>query len=230
MDLKIRESFRDLSGFERALLLTSMVVIICSYSFSGAGDVLTLISSLIGVTALIFIAKGYVLGQVLCLLFSVFYGIVSFFFCYYGEMITYLGMNLPMNVLAIISWLRHPYEGSKEVEIHRLDRRQIIIMIVLAVVVTIAFYFILSALGNANLNISVFSVTTSFVAAYLTFCRSHYYAVGYAVNDVVLIVLWVLAAMEDISYLPMVFCFVMILVNDIYGFYSWRNMLIRQSA
>ena len=145
-------------------------------------------------------------------------------------MITYLGMNLPMNVLAIISWLRHPYEGSKEVEIHRLDRRQIVMMIVLAVVVTIAFYFILSALGNANLNISVFSVTTSFVAAYLTFCRSHYYAVGYAVNDVVLIVLWVLAAMEDISYLPMVFCFVMFLVNDIYGFYSWRNMLIRQSA
>ena len=75
---------------------------------------------------------------------------------------------------------------------------------------------------------STISVTTSFVAVYFTFLRSPYYALGYAANDIVLIILWTLASMENISYLPMVVCFVMFLANDLYGFYNWRKMRKRQ--
>ena len=103
-------------------------------------------------------------------------------------------------------------------------------MLVLTVIVTAIFYFILKALGNASLLISTLSVTTSFIAAFLTFLRSEFYALGYAANDVVLIVLWIIAASSDISCLPMVFCFVMFLFNDLYGFYSWRKMRKRQTA
>ena len=76
----MKNPFRDLTKFELCLWLTSVVVVSLSYLLSGAGDVLTAISSLVGVTALIFVSKGYVLGQVLSLVFAVFYGIVSFFF------------------------------------------------------------------------------------------------------------------------------------------------------
>ncbi len=65
--------------------------------------------------------------------------------------------------------------------------------------------------------------------SYLTFLRSPYYAIGYSANDVVLIILWILAAFTDISCLPMVACFVMFLFNDLYGFYNWRKMQKRQS-
>lgn len=75
---------------------------------------------------------------------------------------------------------------------------------------------------------STISVTTSFVACYLAFLRSLYYALGYAANDIVLIILWVMATMEEISYLPMVICFVMFFVNDIYGYYNWKRMRRRQ--
>ena len=101
-------------------------------------------------------------------------------------------------------------------------------MLILAVIVTGAFYFILRALGNANLLFSTISVTTSFLASWLTMMRSPLYALGYAANDVVLIVLWVLAAMEDASYLPMVVCFVMFFLNDSYGCVNWRRMERRQ--
>ena len=40
---------------------------------------------------------------------------------------------------------------------------------------------------------------------------------GNAANDVVLIVLWVLASIHDIRYVSVVVCFVAFLVNDIYG-------------
>ena len=73
-------------------------------------------------------------------------------------------------------------------------------------------------------------MTTSFVAAYLTFRRSPLYALAYAANDIVLIVLWVLASLEDISYISVTVCFVTFLVNDIYGFVSWNRMRKRQAA
>lgn len=221
--MKISNPFRDLTKFELCLWIVSMAVILVSFAFSQGGW-LEAIASLIGVTALIFVAKGYVLGQLLTVGFSVFYGIISFFFGYYGEMITYLCMTAPMAVMSVISWVKHPYKDSKEVEISRLSPKKILIMILLSVVVTAAFGFILKALKTANLVFSVVSVTTSFIAVYLTFLRSPYYALGYAANDVVLIIMWVLASMENISYLPMVMCFVMFLFNDIYGFYNWRKM------
>ena len=226
--MKLKNPFRDLSEFELRLWQISLGVIAGSFLLSRGGDILTLIASLIGVTALIFVAKGYVLGQVLTVVFAVFYGIISFWFRYYGEMITYLGMTAPIAACAVISWLRHPYKGTKEVEVHRLKRGQIFALILAAVATTIAFYYILRFLGNANLLLSTISVTTSFLASALTFFRSPYYALAYAANDLVLIGLWVLASMESISYLPMVFCFVMFFVNDMYGFFNWRNMQKRQ--
>ena len=91
------------------------------------------------------------------------------------------------------------------------------------------FYFILAALETPNLFFSTLSVTTSFAASALTFLRSPFYALAYAANDVVLIVLWVLASITDISYLPMIICFAAFLINDIYGFINWTKMKNRQS-
>ncbi len=228
--MKIYDYINSLTKFEKGLWLTSVLVIAGSFIASGGGDFLSLTASLIGVTSLIFIAKGYILGQVLMVAFSVFYGIISFVFSYYGEMITYLGMTAPMAVMSMISWIKHPYKKTKEVEIAQVTRGQLAVMLLLTAIVTAAFYFILKALGNASLIISTISVTTSFIAAYLTFLRSEFYALGYAVNDMVLIVLWIIAAIADFTCLPMVFCFVMFLFNDLYGFYSWRKMRKRQTA
>lgn len=226
--MKIKNPFRDLTEFELILWLASVLVTVASFLLSGCEGLLTTVASLIGVTALIFVAKGYVLGQVLTVVFAVFYGIISFYLRYYGEVITYLCMTAPMAIFCVIEWIRHPYKGTKEVQVSRLSRGRVAIMLVGAAAVTAAFYFILRALGNASLITSTLSITTSFVASYLTFCRSPYYALAYAANDVVLIILWVIAAIGDISYVPMVMCFVMFLANDIYGFINWRRMQKRQ--
>ncbi len=226
-------SFKTLTKFEKGLWITSLLVTLLSYALSyylsSNGSLLNLIASLIGVTALIFVAKGHVLGQLLTILFSVFYGIISVIFTYYGEMITYLFMTTPMAIIAAIEWIKNPYKDTQEVKVHKVTKKQLAVMWILAVLVTVLFYFILRALNTANLLFSTLSITTSFVASYLTFLRSPYYAIGYSANDIVLIVLWVLASMENISYLPMVACFIMFLFNDLYGFYNWRRMQRRQS-
>jgi nicotinamide riboside transporter PnuC len=101
-------------------------------------------------------------------------------------------------------------------------------MMVLTGAVTVLFYFILEYFNTANLLWSTFSVTTSFAAVYLTFRRSPYFALVYALNDIVLIVMWVYASLSDITYLSVVICFVVFLINDIYGFISWLKMEKKQ--
>ena len=227
----MKERFRiSLSRFEWALWLSSITVVAGTFIGFQSGDWLSLTASLIGVTALIFVAKGHALGQLLTIVFAVFYGVISWGFRYYGEMITYLGMTAPMAALALVTWLRNPYKDSAEVTVRRLSGRQWAVMLTLTVLTTAAFYFILRAMGNAALFVSTLSVTTSFLASYLTAMRSPYYALAYAANDLVLIVLWVIAALADISSVPMVSCFVMFFLNDMYGFINWRRMEKRQRA
>lgn len=227
---KIKALLQYFSKGEIILWCFSVLLIVVSFAVFDRETYLTLSASVIGVTSLIFCAKGNPVGQVLMIIFSILYGIISFSFAYYGEMVTYLGMTAPMSVFALISWLRNPYNGNKaEVKVNRLKCADMILMILFAAVVTVAFYFILKAFHTANLMPSTLSVTTSFLAVYLTFKRSAYYALAYAANDIVLIVLWILAAKTDISYLSVIVCFAMFLINDMYGFINWLKMRERQN-
>jgi len=214
---------------ERLLWICSVSLIVISFCVFDRENYLTLSASLIGVTSLIFNAKGNPFGQLLMVIFSLLYGIISYTFSYYGEMITYLGMTMPMAVFALISWLRNPYNGNRaEVKVNHISRKEVVFMWILAAVVTVVFYFILAYFNTANIVPSTLSVTTSFVAVYLTFRRNPYFAVAYAANDVVLIVLWILASILDVKYISVVVCFVAFLVNDIYGFINWKKMEKRQ--
>ncbi len=208
----------------------SVLLIIVSFCVFDRRNYLTLASSLIGVTSLIFTAKGNPIGQLLMIVFSLLYGYISFVFTYYGEMLTYLCMTMPMAIFALISWLKNPYkENNAEVKVNRLKKGEPVFMWIATAIITLIFYFILSAFYTKNIIPSTISVTTSFLAVYLTFRRNPFYAIGYAANDIVLIVLWILATIENTSYLSVVVCFVTFLANDIYGFISWQKMAKKQA-
>ena len=205
---------------ELLLWISSILTILISFILFKGDNTLSLIASLIGVTSLIFCAKGNPFGQFLIIIFSLLYG-----------MITYLGMTAPIALFSMITWLKNPYEGNKsEVEVKHLKLKDIIPMIILTVIVTFVFYFILDYFKTANLIPSTFSVTTSFLAIYLTTKRSPFYAVAYAANDLVLIVLWSIAAKTNITYVSVVVCFAVFLLNDIYGFINWQKMHKRQTT
>ena len=214
---------------ELILWSSSAGLILVSFLLFDRVNYMTLTASLIGITSLIFNAKGNPVGQALMVVFSLLYGAISYTFSYFGEMITYLGMTGPMALFALISWLRNPYKGNHaEVAVNRIGKWEYAGMYVLTALVTLLFYGILDHFQTANMIPSTLSVTTTFIAVYLTFRRSPYFALAYAANDVILILLWTLAAKENISYLSVIICFVVFLVNDLYGFISWKRMEKRQ--
>lgn len=221
---------KALSKREWALWIGSLVIVFISNIISSDRDLLTLIAALVGITSLIFAAKGNVWAQILMILFSILYGIISYRFRYWGEMITYLGMTLPMAVWSTITWVKNPSKKNKnEVAIQRLNSKHIVTLIFSTFIVTCVFYLILRLLSTPNIGFSTISITTSFAAAALTMLRSSYYALAYASNDIVLIVLWSLASIENPVYIPVIVIFSIFFLNDMYGFISWRRREIKQN-
>ena len=214
---------------EIILWCSSVLLILISFLIFDGKGFLTLSASLIGVTSLIFCAKGNPIGQLLMVAFSIIYGIISYSFAYYGEIITYLGMTMPMAVFSLISWFKNPYNGNKsEVAVNYISEKEVCFMVILTIAVTVIFYYILKAFDTANLFPSTISVTTSFIAVYLTFRRCPQFALAYAANDIILIILWSIASTENSRYISVVVCFAAFLVNDIYGYISWQRMAKRQ--
>ncbi len=230
----MKKTFKIFNYFTKTevfIWLISIILISVSFLFFDRVNYIIYIVSLIGVTALIFIAKGNPLGQILMLSFCIVYGIISYKSSYYGEMITYFGLTAPMALVSLFSWLKNPYKGKKsEVKVNIIEKKEIILIVFLAILITFVFYFVLKYFSTSNIVVSTFSVTTSFIAVYLTFRRSPFYAIAYAANDVVLIILWGMASFEDLKYLSIVICFLAFLINDIYGFISWNKMYKRQNS
>ena len=173
------EKLKSVCGYfsrvEITLWCLSILLIVVSFSVFDRENYMTLIASVIGTTSLIFNAKGNPIGQVLMVIFSIFYGIISYTFSYYGEMITYLGMTAPMAIFALISWLLNPYNGNRaEVKVNSIKKQEVVFMLALTATITF-FYFILRFFHTANLMPSTLSVTTSFLAVYLTFRRSAFF-------------------------------------------------------
>ena len=106
-----RKLLQYFSRAERLLWGLSVVFIVGSFCVFDRENYLTLAASLIRVTSLIFNAKGNPIGQVLMVLFSLLYGFISYTFAYYGEMITYLGMTMPMAVQPTKTGRRHASAG-----------------------------------------------------------------------------------------------------------------------
>ncbi len=116
-----------LSKHDRILWICSLLIVFISNISVPNFDPLTLAAALIGVTSLVFAAKGNVWAQILMIVFSILYGIISFRFRYWGEMITYLAMTMPMAVCSKITWLKNPSKENKnEVQIQKLTSTHII--------------------------------------------------------------------------------------------------------
>lgn len=226
----IKRLFNYFTTTEKLIWICSCTAITVFFIIFDRNSFLSLFASLLGATSLIFCAKGNPAGLVIMIVFSVLYGIISYSFCYYGEMITYVFMTLPMSAYSLICWLRNPYGNNKsEVRVSNIGKTDFIILPLTTILITTAFYFILKYFNTANLMLSTLSVTTSYAAVYLTARRSPLYALAYAANDIVLIGLWALASTEDISYISVTVCFAAFLINDIYGYISWNRMKRKQA-
>jgi len=188
-------------------------------------DLLTTICSIVGIITALLLAKGKNLGQIFGLLIVALYSIVSFKSGYYGEVIIYLCIMLPMYVVGIVSWIKHQNKDTNTVEVNNIKIKEWIIVLFVSTVCFIGIYFLLKAFNTNQLFISSLSVIDSLFAVYLGVRRSKYSFYFYVVNDLILILLWGIPVVTGtIILIPMVFNPLINLINDLYGIYNWKKL------
>ena len=215
--------FKDWTNFEKILLFGSIIVVsIVGILFKS--DLLTISCSIVGIITALLLAKGKNLGQVFGLLITVLYSIVSFKNKYYGEVLIYSLLMLPMYVIGIITWINHKSEKTNSVEINSINKKEWILVSFIFAGVFVGIYYLLKSFNTSELVISTISVLASLFAVYLQIRRSKYSFSFYIVNDIILMFLWGIPVVRG-SYIlfPMLLNPTINLVNDIYGFYNWKK-------
>ena len=123
----LRYILKDWNRFEKCLLFISVsLVILVGIIFKS--DLLTTICSIVGIVTALLLAKGKNLGQIFGLLIVALYSIVSFRNKYYGEVIIYLCIMLPMYIIGIISWIRHQNNDTNTVEVNKIKLKEWLIV------------------------------------------------------------------------------------------------------
>lgn len=220
----MRKKINGRSLFELCILIFGSTALVLSFFLQpGEKNYLSLFASLLGMVAILMVAKGLIIGQYFTFVYGVVYAVLSYFSGYYGECILCAATILPSTAVAIVSWTKNPSKERGKVRVNKLSAKEYVLVCLFSVALTFAAYFVLRAMHTAELVVSTVSFVTSISAAYLLIRRSPFYAVCYIANDVVLIVLWSLALARGESVLPSVICFCIFLVNDTYGFFNWRR-------
>ena len=220
----MKKFFKNWNLFEIIFLFCSLLVVSLCFAFGSDKNVFSFIVSLVGVVSVLTVAKGLVVAPFINIVYNILYAIISITQKYYGEAIIYSGLMIPICVLSIVSWLKNKNKDNSDVvDINKIKGKEYLYLAVATVVATIGFYFLLKVLNTNELIISTISLVTSLVASYLMLRRCSYYALGYILNDIILIVLWsIVVKNSGIGYLPTVISFCVFLINDIYGFVHWK--------
>ncbi len=214
--------FKDWTNFEKILLFGSIVIVsIVGIAFKS--DVLTVSCSIVGIITVLLLAKGKNLGQVFGLLITILYSIVSYKNKYYGEVLIYALLMLPMYVIGIISWISHKNEKTNSVEINSIKRKEWVIVSFIFVGVFVGIYYLLKVFNTNELIVSTISVLASLFAVYLQIRRSKYSFGFYLINDIILMFLWGIPVLHgNYILVPMLLNPTINFINDAYGFYNWK--------
>lgn len=111
--------FKDWTKLEKILLFGS-VILVSLVGVIFKSDLLTTLCSIVGIITALLLAKGKNLGQIFGLLIVALYSIVSFKNGFYGEVIIYLCIMLPMYIIGIVSWIRHQNKDTDTVEVNKI--------------------------------------------------------------------------------------------------------------
>ena len=219
----MKKYFKSWNKFEIALFALSIILIL-GLGFVLNCELLSIIVAFLGFFSALNQAKGFVLGQVTGVVMAVLYSIMSYNNQYYGEVIVYLLVILPLYISGIYTWLKNKDKKSSKVKQNTIKKKEWTTLAVVNVVAFVGLYFLLRHFNTSNLLVSTLSMNINLTATYLLVRRCNYTFVFYLINSVILLVLWGIPVLNgNMLQFPMVFDGILLFINNIYGLYSWSR-------
>ncbi|MBR1984422.1 MAG: nicotinamide mononucleotide transporter, partial [Clostridia bacterium] len=114
--------FEDWKIKEFVFLGISLIAIIFCFVFSPDKSVLSLITSIFGVTVVFLIAKGFAFAPIIEIVYDLLYCAVSIILGYYGEAIICVFIMIPIAIFSIISWFKN--KNGTTVKINQVSKKE----------------------------------------------------------------------------------------------------------
>ena len=101
----MKNKLKNWNLFEISFLSLSIILLTTFFIIGKDKNWLSFVVSVIGIVCVMFMAKGLIVAQFFNLVLSILYSVLSYTQHYFGEMIIYIGLMIPISVLAINSWM-----------------------------------------------------------------------------------------------------------------------------
>jgi len=228
--MKIKSFFKSLNVFE-ILLLTIGLTATIAVSIIFKGNIFAIFTSVLGIISVVMTAKGNILGTILGILQCIAYSIISFKNAFYGEVIFYIAVLIPLNIIVLFQWLKNRSKEDKMIiNINRLKLQEILIALLASIFVFVGSFFLLKAFDTANLLLSTISISTCSLAIYFNLRREKLTFLVFIINNIIVISMWASSAIRgDLTVLPVIVCSTTNLASNIYGFINWTKLYKNQN-
>ncbi|MCQ2551084.1 MAG: nicotinamide riboside transporter PnuC [Clostridia bacterium] len=167
----ILDSFKNWKKVDYALLIVAILMVGVVPLFTAEkGWLLTFITSLTSIVAGILNYKGRHFTYPVYVIYAILYTYVSLTSHMYGEAILYGIYALPMYIYSSVKWLKNLDVGGEEedLEIYSIDKKHLIGLLSIGVVVLVGYGYILSIIGSAVPYLNSLSTVCSASAIYMT--------------------------------------------------------------
>ena len=220
--------FKGWTIFEKIfLILGTIAAFVLTFLFKGT--CVDLSYTLLYFWTALLLAKGKYSCYIIGIISTFFYAFVSYSNSYYGEVIIAMCCTLPLMIVGLVNWLKHQ-DNTNTVVIKEISKKELILVLLSQAVMFIGYYYLLKIFNTNNLLVSTFSIVASIIATYLTARRSEYGFLGFIINDIILITLWSIPVVSgNHNLIPVLLCPVLLLINDIYGVYNWKEIKNKQA-
>ena len=205
------------------LLFSYIIIITLGIIFKV--NIIATISSLFGMTAVIYNSEGKKICFIFYIIHTTLYALQAFNSKLYGELIIYLVYLTPLYLISLIKFIKGNKEQTNN-EINFIKTKTLIIIIFLICIITIGYGFVLKEL-NSNLPfLNSLLTALTITCGFLTAKRYYNQWFFWLSLCVVAITTWSLTlSKDDMSGLAFVIQNSLCIILNINGLLSWNKMI-----
>ena len=221
---QIKKHFDDWDLYEKIWLFLFTIIII-SLSFYWKDSFIGILASLSGIWCVVLIAKGKIINYYFGIINVIAYAYIAYNQQYYGEVMLNMIYFFPMQFVGIYLWKKRRISNNKNaIKIVYMTNKQRVLWLVVTVVATILYGFVLKHLGGNLPFIDSSSTVMSVIAMILMVFVFVEQWVLWILVDIVSIIMWITVMMNGGNDIAVLVMWTAFLVNAIYGLYNWIKL------
>ena len=177
------------------------------------------------------VSRGKVIGIWIGILDCLIYILICSRTGLWGEVIKMAAINIPLNIVAIISWsknIKSQSTGKKaSIEVKRLNAKSTLFYVLIFLVAAVAGYFFLEFLGTTSLIISTISFAIGIISKTLNGQRYMESYVVSLIGNFISLSLWISTLIQMPSNpeaLVQIVVYMSCVFNNSYSFLLWRGV------